>query len=176
MGGLREAGKGPEAPKKSGCGGCLGVLFWLGLVFCLGWYTCNLEHSGWDFKTAAGDGLDRVSNHAANLWRFLSDKAGTLGGGGDSPAQRNAKAVPPIPNTIDWVGRAAESQRKAEKLLESAGRASGEEKERFLRMAQVALQSAYEDYVKAEQLDRGNQDLTRRIAILGEMLKQYKPR
>lgn len=169
---------GPDAPKKGGCcfGGCLGVVFWLGLTFAAGWYACNLEHNNWQFGQAASDSLDRLGKNASNLWKKLYDTVAGMGGTTDAASASGKKATPAVPNTNDWAAIAAESQRKAVKLLDSARKATGEEQERFLRMAQRELQNAYDNYVKAEQVDTGNQELTRKIAELAKMLEQFKRR
>ena len=157
--------------KKSGCcsGGCLGLLFWVALFFSAGWYTCNLEHNGWDISRTNEDSLARAGAHYNRIKDWIADSLGGLFGG-----KGGKKAVSEIPGMEDWAGRGDEAMSKARALLQQASQASGEERGRLLRVAKRELQIALENYTKAEQVNTGSQELLQKIAQVSKLLEQLQ--
>lgn len=163
-----------DSGKKNGCclGGCCWFIFIVFISFLSGWFFANYEHSNWDMEKAKEDSIRRGQNHINNIKNYL---LGTFSWANNKTAdneQKQQQMVPEIPNTQNWEQKADEAAGKGYDLLRQARNVEGDERQRLIRVAKQELKNALDDYVRAEQVDTGNQKLTEKIAGVSQMLER----
>ncbi len=158
--------------KKKGCclGGCFWMILWTAICFSAGWLVCNLENNNWDYNTAKDDSKKKIQKHLDNLGNNLPDFGKWLKS--DSVKEKESKDIPDVPGVENWQEQADEASDKAAALLNQARKTAGAERERFIRMAKLEIKNALDNYIKAEQVDTGNQVLTEKIARMSRTLEQ----
>ena len=160
----------PENTKRSGCGcgGCLLFCFYTIIILLGGMFLSSLINTDWDLDSAK-DRLIKDSQKAAFIVKNIATELIT--------GEESTTPTPDLEQSSvkTLVENGNKSYSKAMELLKNAHEVTGDERQKILRELQNELQKSLSLYKAAEEKDKGNQELLKKISHLQGILKKMNP-
>ena len=158
----------PENTKRSGCGcgGCLLFSFYTIIILLCGMFLSSLVTTGWDLNSAK-DKLIKDSKSTAFLIKDIATELIT--------GEKSATSDLEQSSVQSLVDNGNKSYNKAMELLKNAREVTGDERQKILRELKNELQNSLSLYKAAEEKDKGNKELLKKISHLQGILKKMNP-
>ncbi len=158
----------PENTKRSGCGcgGCLLFSFYTIIILLCGMFISSLVTTGWDLNSAK-DKLIKDSKSTAFLIKDIATELIT--------GEKSATSDLEQSSVQSLVDNGNKSYNKAMELLKNAREVTGDERQKILRELKNELQNSLSLYKAAEEKDKGNKELLKKISHLQGILKKMNP-